>query len=111
MKKSLIILAVLLAPICAWAQDEAQEPQKVAEAPTPTIVAYIGDANGDGNIDLLDASLIVDYWLGKSVSFSRAMTYVDVNGDNEVNLLDASLVVDFWLGKITEFPVAQKYQK
>lgn len=102
MKKSLIILAALLAPMCGWAQDEAKEPQKVAG--TPTIVAYIGDVNEDGKKDLLDASLIVDFWLGKDVTFKRPMTYADVNGDGNVDLLDASLIVDYWLGKITEFP-------
>lgn len=106
MKKSLIILAVLLAPICAWAQDEAKEPQKVAEAPTPTIVKVKGDVNNDGKLDINDVLATVDYILGKEVDYSghsAGETYfrmaADINGDSDININDVLLMVDTILGK------------
>ena len=113
MKKSLIILAVLLAPICAWAQDEAKEPQKVAEAPTPTIVKVPGDVNNDGEVSGADVTLVVNSVLGiltdeainnavqnlgdsvKRVYFLKA---ADVNGDNQITGADVTIIVNKVLG-------------
>ena len=59
---------------------------------------YIGDANGDGIIDVTDVMVIVDYVLGRN---PEDFIYVNANwnGDNVVDITDAMLIVDYLLGK------------
>lgn len=104
MKKSLIILAALLAPMCGWAQDEAKEPQKVAG--TPTIVKVQGDVNNDGSLNINDVLATVDFILGKTVDYSghpAGEAYfrkaADVNKDDQININDVLDMVDIILGK------------
>ena len=54
----------------------------------PTPPAKKGDANGDGVIDAVDVTAIINYILGKpSPSFNR--TNADVNGDGKILIDDA----------------------
>jgi len=56
-----------------------------------------GDVNGDGNVDLTDAIMIVYYSLGATQSnFNAAVS--DVNGDGVTDLTDAIIVVYQSLG-------------
>ena len=58
----------------------------------------IGDANGDGTVDISDVLVTVDYILGKQVSvffFKNA----DVNFDNSIDISDVLGIVDIILGK------------
>ena len=58
----------------------------------------IGDANGDGAVDISDVLLTVDFILGKQVSiffFKNA----DVNFDNGIDISDVLGIVDIILGK------------
>jgi len=57
----------------------------------------LGDANEDGKINILDASLIVDYVLTPA-SVVINLLAADINGDGKVNILDASAIVDIVLG-------------
>ena len=111
MKKSLIILAALFAPMFVWAQEEAKEPQKVAG--TPTIVKVQGDVNNDGVVSGADVTLVVNSVLGiltdddinnavqnigdaqKRIYFMKA---ADVNGDNEITGADVTIIVNKVLG-------------
>ena len=55
-----------------------------------------GDLNGDGLIDITDATLLIDYLLsgnGDNISTIAA----DVNKDGEVGVDDASLLIDYLL--------------
>jgi len=104
MKKSLIILAALLAPMFGWAQDEAKEPQKVAG--TPTIVKVQGDVNNDGSLNINDLMMVVDFILGKTVDYSghpAGEAYfrkaADINQDDQININDLMAIVDKILGK------------
>lgn len=49
----------------------------------------LGDINGDGNIDLIDASLFAVDW-GKTENLTYNLS--DMNGDGEVNLTDLSVL-------------------
>ncbi len=105
MKKSLIILAALLAPMFGWAQDEAKEPQKVAG--TPTIVKVQGDVNNDGALDIDDVQAVIDFILGREVDFSghaAGEAYfrkaADINNDEAIDIDDVQMMIDKILGKI-----------
>ncbi len=57
-------------------------------------VVIFGDVNGDGNIDSMDAGMIVDY---ENYMISLEGCYLkagDVNGDGNVDSIDAAYVVD-----------------
>lgn len=104
MKKSLIILAALFAPMFGWAQEEAKEPQKVAG--TPTIVKVQGDVNNDGSLNINDLIMVVDFILGKNVDYSghpAGEAYfrkaADINQDDQININDLIAIVDKILGK------------
>lgn len=65
----------------------------------------IGDANGDGKVDILDAALIQKAAADKSILTDEQARAADVNGNGVVDVIDAYLVQKYALGKITEFPV------
>ncbi len=59
----------------------------------------IGDVNGDGETDLLDAVIVLYHSVGKPVPvFIEAAG--DVNNDNEADLLDAVMILYYSVGKI-----------
>ena len=59
----------------------------------PSAPSYVlGDANGDGKVNVTDIVEMVNYILGKpSANFNKAAA--DVNGDGEVNVTDIVSVV------------------
>lgn len=58
-----------------------------------------GDVNGDGDTDILDATIIVYHYLGRSVgTFNEADG--DINGDGDTDILDATIIVYRYLGRI-----------
>ena len=63
----------------------------------------IGDANGDNNVDVLDAAAIQKHASGISELNSDQLVAADVNGDGNVDVLDAAEIQKFAAGKIMEF--------
>jgi hypothetical protein len=62
-----------------------------------------GDVNSDGSIDIVDALLIAQYYVGLDpANFDAAAA--DVNGDGSIDILDALLVAQYYVGLITELP-------
>lgn len=59
----------------------------------------VGDVNGDKAVDILDATLIVYYVLGRKVTIN--LKAGDVNSDDAVDILDATLIVYHVLGRDT----------
>ena len=61
-----------------------------------------GDANGDGEIDVKDVSVLIDYLLGAAMGdtvnvyadSAINLTGADVNEDGEVTIKDVSLLID-----------------
>ncbi len=64
----------------------------------------LGDINGDGRINVLDAGLIVSYYTGVKALDEIQQKAADVNGDGRINVLDAGLIVSYYTGVITKFP-------
>ena len=57
----------------------------------------LGDANLDDNINMSDASVILDYALKLSVLEGDALQCADANDDGNVNMSDASSILDYAL--------------
>lgn len=63
----------------------------------------LGDVNSDGNVNVADALLISQYYVGinpNNFDYSKA----DTNCDGSVNITDALLVAQYYVGAITSFP-------
>ena len=83
------------------ANSTADATQADTEA-SVTVSEFIkGDVNGDGEIDILDATMTLYAAVGKPVDLNRAAA--DVNGDNEVDIVDATMILYYSVGKITTF--------
>lgn len=55
-----------------------------------------GDINGDGEVDIIDAGIVVQYANGIRTDLSeKQLQAADVNGDGEVDIIDAGLIVQF----------------
>lgn len=71
-------------------------------APTATPSGDLGDVNGDGAIDIVDALLVAQFYVGlnpANVDQSKA----DVNCDGSVDIVDALLIAQYYVGLITGF--------
>ena len=62
-----------------------------------------GDANHDGVVDSMDATLVLRYYAGMETDL--CLKRCDVNQDGEVNSMDATLILRYYAGLIEELPV------
>ena len=74
------------------------------EADPDAVAVMLGDANGDGVVNYLDAMLIAQYYVGDIVDEDLNLEAADVNGDGTVNYLDAMMVAQYYVGDIDAFP-------
>ncbi|MBN2440520.1 MAG: IPT/TIG domain-containing protein [Spirochaetales bacterium] len=63
-----------------------------------------GDANNNGVVDIVDALLIAQYYVGFELTNINT-SVMDVNGDNSIDIVDALLIAQFYVGMINEFPI------
>lgn len=70
-------------------------------APTPQYL--IGDVNGDGTVDTLDAIIVQKYSADKTKLNDRQLYVGDVNDDGYVDVLDAAMIQKFSVEKLKEF--------
>ena len=81
------------------------ESQSVAGTPSEPLIMEVtgmakkGDVNGDGAVDITDATIIVYYVLGRTSNLN--LTVADINGDGEVDITDATIIVYRTLGRDT----------
>ena len=66
-----------------------------------------GDVNEDGEIDILDANLVVAWYNEVRELEDEQLLAADVNGDGEVDIMDANMIVAYYNEVIDTFP-AQK---
>lgn len=71
---------------------------------TPFDNRIIGDANGDGVIDIFDAVAIQKAAAEKITLSDLQKELADVNNDGTVDVLDAVMIQKYSTGKISEFP-------
>ena len=94
------------APTTEAPTTEEPTTEAPTEAPTtePQPAVKIGDINGDGSVDILDATIAQKSAAGKT-QLTPEQDYVgDVNNDGICDILDATMIQKYAAGKITEFP-------
>ncbi len=70
----------------------------------PELQAVIlGDVNNDGEIDTIDAMLVLRYNASLAIDDSFSEEAADVNGDNVIDTIDAMLILRYNAGMITDF--------
>ena len=80
--------------------SDATKPTVEPTLTTITIEDYVkGDVDGDGTIDLADAVLVINYYVGKTVTTFNAKA-ADVDGDGVIDLADAVKIISYYVGKI-----------
>ncbi len=84
------------------ASGGAVTPEPTA-APTPTPAVNRGDANGNGTVDIVDALLIAQYYVGLNPSGFVASN-ADANCSGTIDIVDALLVAQYYVGLIASFP-------
>jgi beta-xylosidase len=70
--------------------------------PAPTGTGTIGDTNGDGSVDIVDALLIAQYYVGLDPS-GFIPGNADTNCDGNIDIVDALLVAQYYVGLISQF--------
>jgi hypothetical protein len=73
--------------------------------PTPSI---LGDVNGDGLVNSLDALIILKGDVGLDISSHCPMNCGDANGDGLVNSIDALLVLKYDVGLAISFLLGEE---
>ena len=58
----------------------------------------LGDASGDGKVDVADATRILNYLLGGNTSLFKAAA-ADMNGDGLIDIADAVMIVSLLVGE------------
>lgn len=71
--------------------------QKAADAEANALIK-IGDVNGDGEVTIADANMIVNYYLGNNPE-GFVIEAADVNEDGEVTIADANAIANIYLGE------------
>ena len=64
----------------------------------------LGDVNGDGEVDNIDAALIYAYFNDKCSFTEEQLSAGDVNGDEVVDNIDAALIYAYFNEVISKFP-------
>lgn len=69
--------------------------------PTPTPAGELGDINGDGSIDIVDALLIAQCYVG--ISSCSPASIADINCDGGIDIVDALLIAQYYVGLMGDF--------
>ena len=59
-----------------------------------------GDVNGDAVVDLADAVLVINHYVGKTLTSFVEKT-ANVNSDDDIDLADAVRIINYYVGKIS----------
>jgi hypothetical protein len=92
-------------PSSRWASHfeftvKSDSVQTTAPSPAPTASGLLGDVNGSGSVDIVDALLIAQYYVGINPSnFNPAMA--DVNKSGAIDIVDALLIAQCYVGIVS----------
>jgi len=70
--------------------------------PTPTPTNYLGDVNGDLSINIIDALLVAQYYVGLDPEVFITEN-ADTDCSNSINIVDALLIAQYYVGLISGF--------
>lgn len=62
----------------------------------------LGDVNSDGSIDVIDALLVAQYYVGLNPS-NFDSSVADTNCDGTINIVDALLIAQYYVGLVSQF--------
>ncbi len=82
------------------------EPTAVPTAvptPVPTASVLKGDVNTNGTIDIVDALLVAQYYVGLNPASFNANA-ADTNCSGSIDIVDALLIAQRYVGLISQFP-------
>lgn len=85
------------------AYDSSDEAFNVTFNFEPNKEALLGDVNGDGEITIVDATILQKYIVGQTTLDDETLNVADVNKDGAVTVVDATLIQKFVVKGITEF--------
>ena len=78
--------------------------KNLSELNDPTAEDIItGDVNGDGTVDISDATMIQKVVAGSTTFTSDQMSAADVDNDGYISVIDVTLIQKYAAGVITEF--------
>ncbi len=77
---------------------EHHVPAKITIASAKDVSA--GDVNQDGEVNLIDAKLVMQYYNGAIELDAQQQKNADTNGDGKVNLTDAKRIMQYYNGEI-----------
>ncbi len=69
----------------------------------PNKETLLGDVNGDGEITVVDATILQKYIVGQTTLDDETLNVADVNKDGAITVVDATLIQKFVVKGITEF--------
>lgn len=95
-------LSRLTAEYQTHADGHAYIKDQIIDALTAKV---LGDVNGDGKVNNVDAMLILQYAVGVIKEDRLNLNMANVNGDSKTNNVDAMLVLQYAVGVIEKFPV------
>jgi hypothetical protein len=93
--------AISTSEVADLANSQTITPEPTATS-TPAPTVDLGDANGDGAIDIVDALLIAQYYVGLDPA-GFIPGNADTNCDGSIDIVDALLVAQYYVGLITSF--------
>lgn len=79
-------------------------PTQAPPAPTEASTIVYGDADGDGEVTILDVTYIQRSMAGVPMSKTINKLNADVDGDGDISIIDATLIQRFMVGLIDKFP-------
>lgn len=68
-----------------------------------TVSCVLGDLNNDGEVDIVDALLAAQWYVGLNPS-GVDIICGDVNGSGSIDIIDALLIAQYYVGLISSFP-------
>ena len=76
-------------------------PTRTPAAPTPTPSGMAGDANKDGQVNAIDATLVLQHSAGLLPTINQR---ADANRNGQINSIDSQLILQFIAGLLPHLP-------
>ena len=87
----------------ATAEGHTYMKEQILAALAPKTEGVMGDADGSGEADYLDAMIVLQYHTGTVGDADLDLAVCDVDGSGEVDYLDAMMILQYHTGVISAF--------